>query len=51
MGGPSIFDVVVSFETFKALHLGIVDVLGIGNELRRRRRSVGSRHFKWRTGR
>ena len=48
-GGPSILDVESTLELLEALHLSIVNVLGIGDELRRRR-SVGSRHFKWRTG-
>ena len=34
---------------FEALHIGVVDILGKGHK--RRRRSVGSRHFMWRTGR
>ena len=50
MSGMSPLDVVPSFELFEALGMSIVDVLGIGDELRRRRRSVGSRHFVWRTG-
>ena len=33
---------------FKALHLGVVKVLGEGNESRRRR--IGGRHFVWRMG-
>ena len=44
-GGPSVLDVVVTLESLKALHLSIVDVLGVGDKLRRRRRSIGSRHF------
>ena len=44
MGGPGILDVEPCLELFKALHTSIVDVLGIGDELRRRR-SVGGRHF------
>ena len=50
-GGPGILDVVPCLELLEALCMGIVDVLGVGNELRRRNRSVGSRHFEWRTGR
>ena len=42
-GGPSVLDVVVTLESLKALHLSIVDVLGVGDKLRRR--SVGGRHF------
>ena len=34
---------------FEPLCLGVVDILGKGNESRRRR-SVGSRHFVWRMG-
>ena len=49
MGGPSILDIVSCLELFETLHPGVVNILGIGDELRRRR-SVGSRHFEWRTG-
>ena len=48
-GGPSVLDVVPRLELLKPLGTGIVDVLSIGDELRKRRR-VGSRHFEWRTG-
>ena len=34
---------------FEPLCLGVVDILGKGNESRRRR-SIGSRHFVWRMG-
>ena len=44
MGSPSVLDVVSCLELFEPLGTGIVDVLGIGDELRRRR-SVGGRHF------
>ena len=44
-----ILDVVVASEPLKALCLSIVNILGVGDELRRRR-SVGSRHFEWRMG-
>ena len=48
---PRVLDIVSRFELLKALHASIVNVLGVGDELgRRRRRSVGSRHFEWRTG-
>ena len=50
MSGLSVLDVVAALELLEALRASIVDVLGIGDELRRRRRSVGSRHFEWRTG-
>ena len=43
-------DVVVAFEPLEALRPGIVDILGVGNELRRRGRSVGGGHFMWRIG-
>ena len=49
MGGPSVLDVELCLELFEALHPGVVDILGVGDELRRRR-SVGGRHFVWRTG-
>ena len=45
-----ILDIVMAFEPLEALRLSIVDILGIGDKLGRRRGSVGSRHFKWRTG-
>ena len=45
-----ILNVVVALEPLEALRPGIVDILSVGDELRRRRRSIGSRHFKWRTG-
>ena len=48
-GGPSVLDVVLGLELLEPLGTGIVDVLSIGDE-RRRRRSVGGRHFEWRTG-
>ena len=48
-GGPGILDVVPCLETLKALRPGIVDVLGVGDGLRRRR-SVGSRHFDMEDG-
>ena len=47
---PSILDVVPRLELLEALSVGVVDILGIGDELGRRGRSVGSRHFEWRTG-
>ena len=43
-GGLGVLNVVPHLEMLKALRLGIVDILGIGDKLRRRR-SVGSRHF------
>ena len=46
---PSVLDVEATLELLKAFRLSVVDILGVGNELRRRR-SVGSRHFVWRTG-
>ena len=33
---------------FKALHFGVVNILGEGHKSRRR--SIGSRHFVWRMG-
>ena len=50
-GDPSVLDIVATLESLEALCLSIVDILGVGDKLRRRRRSIGSRHFKWRTGR
>ena len=49
MSTTGVLDVVVAFEPLKALRPGIVDVLSVADELRRRR-SIGSRHFMWRTG-
>ena len=49
VGNSSVLDVVATLESLKALGPGIVDILGVGDELRRRR-SIGGRHFKWRTG-
>ena len=49
MSGLSILDIVSCLESLEALCVGVVDILGKGNKLRRRR-SVGSRHFVWRTG-
>ena len=50
VGNSSVLDVVAALELLEALCPSIVDILGIGDELRRRRRSVGSRHFEWRMG-
>ena len=47
--GPSVLDIVLHLELFEALRMSIVNVLGIRDELRRRR-SIGGRHFKWRMG-
>ena len=41
--GTGILDVVPRLELLETLGAGVVDVLGIGDELGRRRRSVGSR--------
>ena len=46
MSGTSVLDVVPHLETLETLSASIVDVLGIGNELRGRRRSIGGRHFE-----
>ena len=48
--GTGVLDVVPRLELFETLGAGIVDILSVGDELRRGRRSVGSRHFEWRTG-
>ena len=47
--GPGILDVIPRLELLKTLGVGVVDILGVGDELRRGR-SVGGRHFEWRTG-
>ena len=49
-GASGVLDVVATLESLEALGPSVVDILSIANELRRRRRSVGSRHFEWRTG-
>ena len=51
MSGSRILDIVPRLELLEAFGASIVNVLSIGDELGRRRRSVGERHFKWRTGR
>ena len=49
VSGSHVLDIVLRLELLEALHTCVVDILGIGNELRRRR-SIGGRHFVWRTG-
>ena len=44
MVDTGILNVVDGLKVFEALHLGIVNILGIGDELGRRR-NVGGRHF------
>ena len=44
VSNPRILDIVGGFEPLEALRPSVVDVLGEGDESRRRR-SVGSRHF------
>ena len=48
-GGSDVLDVEPHLELFETLRTSIVNILGVGDELRRRK-SVGSRHFEWRTG-
>ena len=50
VGNSSVLDVVVTLELLETFQPSVVDILGIGDKLGRRRRSVGSRHFVWRTG-
>ena len=45
----SILVIIRSLKLLEALHLGVIDILGEGDKSGRRR-SIGSRHFKWRTG-
>ena len=45
-----VLDIIATLESLEALRPSIVDILGVGDKLRRRRRSVGSRHFEWRMG-
>ena len=42
---PRVLDIVLRLELLETLGMGIVDILSIGDELGRRRRSVGGRHF------
>ena len=49
-GAASILLVEDGFVLFEALRLGVVNVLGEGDESRRRR-NIGGRHFVWRMGR
>ena len=46
MGTSGVLDVVATLESLEALRTGIVNILGVADELRRRRRSVGSGHFE-----
>ena len=46
-----ILDIVPRLELLEPFGASIVHILGVGNELGRRGRSVGGRHFKWRMGR
>ena len=50
VGNMGILAVEPGFEPLEALCLGVSDILGVGDELGRRGRSVGSRHFEWRMG-
>ena len=51
MGGEGILLVEDGVVLFKALHLGVINILGEGNKSRgRRRRSIGGRHFMQRMG-
>ena len=50
VSGPGILDVILRLELLEALHASVVNILGVRYELRRRRTTVGSRHFKWRMG-
>ena len=44
-GGMGVLVIVSGLEPLEALSLGVVDILGKGNERGRRSRSIGSRHF------
>ena len=48
-GSMGVLDVVLGLELLEPLRMGVVNVLGVGDE-GRRRRSTGSRHFVWRMG-
>ena len=43
-----ILDIVPRLELLEAFCPSIVNILGVGDKLRRR--SIGCRHFEWRTG-
>ena len=45
-----VLDIVGGFEPLKALHPGVINILGERDKSRRRRRNIESRHFEWRTG-
>ena len=45
MGSPGVLDVESCLELLETLGMGIVNILGIGDKLGRRRRSIGGRHF------
>ena len=47
---PCVLDIVLRLETLEPIGVSVVDVLSVGDELGRRRGSVGSRHFEWRMG-
>ena len=47
--GSRVLDVISRLELLEPFGTSIVDVLSKSDKLRRRR-SVGSRHFEWRTG-
>ena len=49
-GSPGILDIVPRLETLEALGAGVVDILSVGDERSRRRRSDWGRHFEWRMG-
>ena len=44
MGSPGVLDIEPCLELLETLGMGIVDILGIGDKLGRRR-SIGGRHF------
>ena len=50
MGSLGVLDIVLHLELLKALCASVVNILGVGDKLRGRKRSIGSRHFEWRTG-
>ena len=50
MGSVGVLDVVSCLEMLETFGASVVDVLGVGDKLGRRGRSVGGRHFEWRMG-
>ena len=50
VSGTGVLDVVPRLELLEPFGASIVDILSVGDEMGRRRRSNWGRHFEWRTG-